>query len=96
MVFDFIIPDLIHSLLPDLKTFNISSLFSGRMIISSASLKFPSETDFDFTILSEILLPTNLPAASASFQTNFLEAFFTASSLVLGSSIQKLFSIFVK
>ena len=54
-----------------LNSFNISSLLSGGIIISS--------TCFGFTILSVILFPINLPGASAALWITFLKAVFKAS-----------------
>ena len=57
-----------------LNSFNISSFFSGGVIISSTFLEFSSITGFVFTILSlydkitasAILIPKNSPDASAA------------------------------
>ena len=68
-----------------LKSFSTSSTFSGRIIISSTSLKFPSETGSSFTILSGIFFPINPPVASAALWTTFLEVVFKASSPVFVS-----------
>ena len=50
-----------------LNSFNISSLFSGGIIISSTFLKFVS----DFTILSAILFPKKLSFTLAVLWTTF-------------------------
>ena len=69
-----------------LNSFNISSLFSGGIIIiSSTFLKFLSETDCGFTIFYMIFFPINSPVASAALLTTFLEAVFRESSPVLAA-----------
>ena len=65
-----------------LNLFNISSLFSGGITISSTSFKFSPGTCFDFTILLVIMFPMNSPVASVALWTMFLEAVFKASSPV--------------
>ena len=50
-----------------LNSFNISSLFSGGIIISSTFLEFVS----DFTILSAILFPKKLSFTLAVLWTTF-------------------------
>ena len=65
-----------------LNSFNISSIFSGRIIIYSAFLGFSSITYFRFTLLSAILFPVNLPVVLAALWTTFLEAIFRVSSPV--------------
>ena len=61
---------------------NISSLFSGGIMISSTG----------FTIIATILLPINLPALSAFLWIMFLEAVYKASRPVF----KKIFPVFVR
>ena len=49
-----------------LNSFNISPLFSDRIIICSTFLEFSEGNDFGFTVLSVTLLPLNSPATSAA------------------------------
>ena len=63
-----------------LNLFNISSLFSGGIIISLTFFEFLSNTGFYFTILSTILLPINLSVVSAALWATFLEAAVKAAS----------------
>ena len=58
-----------------LNSFNISSYFSGRIIISSTFFQFSSGTCFDFNILSAILFPINLFVASVALWTTFQKQF---------------------
>ena len=65
-----------------LNSFSISSFFSSGITISSTFFGFSSGTGFNFTILSAILFPMNLPVNSATLCTTYLEAVFTTSSPV--------------
>ena len=65
-----------------LNSFNISSLVSDGIIISSTFLEFSSITGFCFRTLSAILIIKNLPVASAALWNTFLEAVFKASNCV--------------
>ena len=60
-------------------SFNISSLCSSVMIISSTFLEFATGTGFGFTTLSAILFPINSPVALAALWTDFLKVVFKAS-----------------
>ena len=66
-------------------SFNISSLFSDGINISSIFLKFSSITGFVFTFLLAILFPINLPVASAALWTTFQKTVFKASSLLFNN-----------
>ena len=54
-----------------LNLFDISSLFSGGMIVSSTGSCLTILSSFELVIVSSILFPKNLPA----LWTTFLEAF---------------------
>ena len=59
-----------------LNSFNISSLFSGGIIISSTCLRFSSITCFGFATLLAILFPVNLTVASVALWTTFFGSSF--------------------
>ena len=61
--------------------FNISSHFSGGMIISSTGSCLTILSSFDLVTVSSILFPKNSPA----LWTTFLEAVFEESSLVFNN-----------
>ena len=78
-----------------LNLFNISSLFSGGIIVSSTFHEIISGAGFSFTILSSILFSMNFPVGSAALWATFLKAVFRASILVFVAVSNNYFPYFL-
>ena len=87
---------MIHFYNTFVNSFNISSLFSREIIISSTFLEFYSIAGFGFTSLSAILFPINATVASAALWVTVLEAVFKAYSPASNNCFVYLFDKFLE